>query len=251
MSTEPIIKVSNLTLHFGAFLALDNLNFEISHGAMVVIIGPNGGGKTTLIHTLLGLLKADSGEINILGHAPGKVPPRKLGYVPQVKLLDRSFPARALELVVTGLTLRWPWRITEEQKASALACMEQIGVAHLHNKNIAALSGGELQRVYLARSLVRKPQLLMLDEPGAGMDVSSGHEMYHILERYQKESGATVMMITHDWEGARFHASHALLLRRKLLDFGIAKEVAQQDKLLKLFGHAGHLQASHEGDAHA
>lgn len=251
MNTEPIIKVSDLTLHFGNFLALDKVSFEIPRGAMVAIIGPNGGGKTTLIHTLLGLIKADSGEISVMGHAPGKVPPRQLGYVPQVKLLDRSFPAKALELVVTGLTLRWPWRITAEQKANAIASMEQIGVAHLADKNVAALSGGELQRVYLARSLVRKPQLLMLDEPGAGMDVSSGHEMYHILEGYQKESGATIMMITHDWEGARFHASHALLLRRRLLDFGIAKEVAQQDKLLELFGHAGHLQASHEGDAHA
>ena len=123
--------------------------------------------------------------------------------------------------------------------------MESTGVADIAARPIAVLSGGELQRVYLARSLVRKPRLLVLDEPGAGMDLAGEAEMYHILEHYQRASGATVFMITHDWEGARTHATHVLLLDRALVGFGPPKDVAAEENLLRVFGFAGHKEATH------
>jgi zinc transport system ATP-binding protein len=242
----PAVGVDQVSVRFGAFEALRDISFEAPEGAYVAVIGPNGAGKTTLLNVLLGLLRPEKGTVSLFGRPPESLDPHALGYIPQVKTLDRTFPAQALELVVTGLRGRWPWRITADERETALASMTLTGVADIAARPVSVLSGGELQRVYLARSLVRKPRLLVLDEPGAGMDLAGEAEMYHILERYQRASGATVSMITHDWEGARTHASHVLLLDRALIGFGPAETVAAEENLLKVFGFAGHKAATHE-----
>jgi len=128
--------------------------------------------------------------------------------------------------------------------------MREAGVAHVAGRAIATLSGGELQRVYLARCLVRRPRLLILDEPGAGMDLAGEAEMYHLLEDYRKASNATVLMITHDWEGARVHATHVLLMHQGLAGFGPPEEVAREERLLAVFGFTGHRAVSQERNPH-
>jgi zinc transport system ATP-binding protein len=240
--------MQNVSVRYGAFRALDDVTVAIPEGAFVAVIGPNGAGKTTLLNTIVGISTPDDGRVQVFGEAPNLLPPKDLGYVPQLKTLDRSFPAQALELVVTGLRNRWPWRITAQERELAIASMKRTGVDHLAQRPIARLSGGELQRVYLARSLVRQPRLLVLDEPAAGMDVAGEAAMYHMLMEYQQEEGATVVMITHDWEGARYHASHVLLLNRALAAFGPPKEVAGDEQLLQVFGHIGHVKATHGKD---
>jgi zinc transport system ATP-binding protein len=245
----PAIEAERVSVRFGDYEALRGVTFAAPEGAFVALIGPNGAGKTTLLNAVLGLQPIDRGSVRVFGKGPNELPAALLGYVPQVKTLDRSFPGRALELVVTGIRRAWPWRISGEERAAALAAMEQTDVARVADRPIAKLSGGELQRVYLARCLVRKPKLLVLDEPGAGMDLAGEADMYHILEHYRRDRGATVLMITHDWEGARTHASHVLLMDRGIAAFGPPEEVAREERLLQVFGYAGHKAATH-GRAH-
>lgn len=245
------VRATEISVRFGEYQALDNVSLCLDEGAFLAIIGPNGAGKSTLLNVLLGIRAPDKGVVSLFDAPPTVFPGPLLGYVPQVKTIDRSFPARAVELVVTGLRRGWPWRVKRSERELALRAMQQVGVAQVADRPLARLSGGELQRVFLARVLVRRPKLLVLDEPAAGMDVSGEAEMYHILDHYRRETGATVLMITHDWEGARFHATHVLLLNRKVIGFGPPSEVVQEENLLRVFGHVGHIKASHGTDQYA
>ena len=238
--TTPAVSMRGVSVRFGDFEAVRDVSFDAPEGAFVAIVGPNGAGKSTLLNVMLGLSEPTFGEVKVYGVAPSAFPAEKLGYVPQLKTLDRAFPAVALELVVSGIRRSWPWRVSATQRDVALDAMERTGTRHLADRSIAALSGGELQRVYLARSLVRKPTLIILDEPAAGMDMSGEAEMYHMLIDYQKQSNATVFMVTHDWEGARCHASHVLLIDRGVAGFGPPEEAANEERLLEVFGFAGH-----------
>lgn len=239
------ISLESVSVAFGEVRALRDVSVEIGHDAFVALIGPNGGGKTTLLSVLLGLRSPDSGRARVLGQSPESVPARDIAYVPQVKTLQRAFPARAIELVATGLRPAWPWRIGAALRESCLAALRQCGVEHLAQRPVAKLSGGELQRVFVARAIARRPRLLLLDEPAAGMDLAAEAELYHLLMRYQQEHTCAIVMITHDWEGARAHASHALLINQRLLAYGPAREVASEQALLELFGHRGHIAETH------
>jgi zinc transport system ATP-binding protein len=242
----PAISLDRIAVRYGSYEALRGVSFDIEPGGFIAIIGPNGAGKSTLLNVLLGVQAPSEGTVTIFGDAPGALPAGDLGYVPQLKTLDRSFPAVALELVVTGLRRGWPWRIQAEERATALRALERCGVTHTADRAISTLSGGELQRVFLARSLVRPAKLLILDEPAAGMDVRGEADMYHLLAHYQQESGATILMVTHDWEGARVHASHVLLLNQGVAAFGPSAEVATEARLMEAFGYAGHVEATHD-----
>ncbi len=233
------ISVEGLTVRFGDVTALDNVGFSVEAGEFVAIIGPNGAGKSTLLDVLLGVQKMESGTVKVEGLD-------KVGYIPQRKDLDKRFPAKAIELVVCGAMGFWPLVKRKGFEERALRAMKRVGVDHCAEQQISTLSGGELQRVYLAKSLVRDPSLLILDEPAAGMDLAGEADMYHLLLDYQKDYGATVVMITHDWEGARVHADKVLLLNKKVIAFGDAKDVMDEARLLHLFHHRGHVGESHD-----
>jgi zinc transport system ATP-binding protein len=237
---DPAIEVHNLSVRFGDYNVLDGLTFSLPAGAFLTIIGPNGGGKTTLLRTILGLRSPAAGRVTVLGRSPERLEAGWIGYVPQLKTLDRRFPARAVELVATGLLARWPGRLSTAQRREATAALEQVDGARLAERPLAALSGGELQRVYLARAMVRRPRLILLDEPAAGMDVSGEADLYAILEAYQKTSDATVLMITHDWDATHHHASHVLVLNRHLISFGPPGEALAEEHLERAYGHIGH-----------
>jgi len=239
------IELDDLSIRFGSVSALQGLTFSVPPGAFLAIIGPNGAGKTTLLHTLTGMIQPSDGTVRVLGEAPASLSGDAIGYIPQVKTLDRHFPARALELVVTGLRPQWPWRLRSADRAAAMNALERTGAANVAERPLSALSGGELQRVYLARCLMRPSKLLILDEPGAGLDVAGAAAMHHIIEDYIAEHNATAVMITHDWEGARNHASHVLLLNKKVVAFGPADEAATEQQLLQMFGYTGHLAQTH------
>lgn len=246
-----VVDVQHVSVSFGDFVALADVSFAVPESAFVAIIGPNGAGKSTLLNVLLGLIPPDRGAVTVLGKAPSALAGMRVAYVPQKKTFAQQFPATILELVVSGMTGTWPWRITRPQRELALAMMEKTGVAHLADQSVHRVSGGELQRAFLARSLANSPDLLILDEPAAGMDLKGEAAMYHILCDYQAESGATVIMITHDWEGARCHADLVLLLDRAVVDFGPSREVASESRLLSLFGHRGHVHETHPETPHA
>ena len=238
------VEINNVTVQFGDFTALSDISLAIPEGAYTAIIGPNGAGKSTLLNVILGLTEPTLGTVSLFGAVPADLPGADIGFLPQLKTLDRTFPAVALELVVTGLRRRWPVRVTRAERDLAMAALQRTGAAQVAHRPLAKLSGGELQRVYLARAIARRPRIMVLDEPAAGMDIAGEADLYHILGDYQVETGATVLMITHDWEGARYHASHVLLLSQRVVQFGPPEEVMREENLLEVFRHAGHAKAT-------
>ncbi|GAB4329374.1 MAG: ABC transporter ATP-binding protein [Calditrichia bacterium] len=249
---QPFVKVENLCVCFGDHLALQDVTLQLDKGDFLAVVGPNGAGKSTFLKVLLGLVRPSKGIVKIMGVDPEEVDPGLIGYVPQVKTMDRTFPSLSLELVMTGLNSRWPWRMKKEQKEKALAALKLVGAAHLAERSISKLSGGELQRVCLARSIVREPQLIMLDEPATGIDAVGEADLYLQLERYQKKTDATIIMITHDWHAAMHHANKVLLLNKKMIAYGKPSEVLNEAHLRRAFGHVGHthhlkfLEGSHD-----
>ena len=231
-----------LGVRFGDYTALEGVSFSLPPQSFLAIVGPNGAGKSTLLRCLLGLIEPTRGEVAVFGRAPRTLPADWLGYVPQVKMLDRSFPALPVELVATGLLGRWPGRLSRPLREQALAALERGGLAPLGDRPVAHLSGGELQRVYLARALARRPRLIALDEPAAGMDLSAEADMYEVLERAQSD-GATVVMVTHDWDAMHHHASHALVVNRVQVAFGTPGEALDASGMRLAFGHVGHRHA--------
>jgi zinc transport system ATP-binding protein len=249
----PCIAVDDLGVQLGDYVALDGVHLHVPERAFLAVLGPNGAGKTTLLKVLLGLVAPTRGRVSVLGMAPAAVPSAQLAYVPQVKTLDRRFPAVAEELVATGFAPRWPWSLGTARRAQARAILAEVGVGHLADRAIGALSGGELQRVYLARALARRPRLVLLDEPATGMDAPGQTDMYRVLETYQREAGATVVMVTHDWEAAYHHATHVALVNRRIVGFGPPQEALREDRLREAFGHVGHphtMAVGHEPQGH-
>jgi zinc transport system ATP-binding protein len=244
MSTStPVISASSLGVRFGDHAVLDDITFEAKANDFVAVVGPNGGGKTTLLRVLLGLVSPDTGWTHVFGTRPSTVDPGLVGYVPQVKRLDRTFPARAIDLVMTALHQRWPFRFPFTERKRALNALARVGAEALANRTLDGLSGGELQRVYLARSLARRPRLILLDEPATGIDVAGAADLYDVLEDDQAERDTTIVMVTHDWNAAYHHANRVLLIDGRQVGFGPPQEVLTDACLREAFGHTGHAHA--------
>jgi zinc transport system ATP-binding protein len=237
---ENAIECKDLTVTFGMHTALNSINIQVPKGAFVSVIGPNGGGKSTLIKALLGLVRPDSGSISIFGRQASELPAEWTGYVPQTKTIDRTFPALPIELVVTGIKGSWVGRLSRQDREQAMAALERVGAAHLENRPLSRLSGGELQRVYLARILVRKPRILLLDEPATGIDTAGEKDMTRLLEEFRREFDTTILMVTHDWEAAYHHADYVMLLNKSLIGFDKPDKAFSEDSIRTLFGHLGH-----------
>jgi zinc transport system ATP-binding protein len=239
-----VVHVHRVSVRFGDAQVLDDVSFDLDAGRFLAIVGPNGAGKSTLVKVALGLVRPDRGHAALFGRDAGDVPER-IGYVPQLKTFDRTFPATAVELVVTGLRRRWPARVGRGERARALEALAHVGAAALADRPLARLSGGELQRAYLARALVRSPALVLLDEPATGVDYLAEHDLYDLLERFQADSGATVVMVTHDLAAARYHADRVLVLNRRLHGFGLPDDVLCDACLQEAYGHVGHTHVPH------
>jgi zinc transport system ATP-binding protein len=234
------LEIENLTVKFGEHHALEDINLFIKGGHFAAIVGPNGAGKSTLLKTILNLVRPSKGVIKIFGKSPEQISPDWFGYVPQVKTMDRSFPAIAAELVLSGISRGWPWKKRKNNLDKALHALERVGAAHLAKRPLSKLSGGELQRIYLARGIVREPRLIMLDEPATGIDAIGEEDFYKLLEIYQNETKSTIIMVTHDWHVAVHHADKVLLLNRKQVSFGNPKDALKEKNLRVAFGHIGH-----------
>ncbi len=231
-----------VSVRLGEFEPLKGVSLSVPQGAFVAVVGPNGAGKSTLFKVLLGLVP-HRGEVRVFGNPPKKTDPHLVGYVPQIKTFDRSFPALSLELVVSGIRRAWPFRVGRKERERALEALREVGALELAERPLGRLSGGQLQRVFLARALVKRPRLLLLDEPATGIDRLGEQDLYRLLEAYQAQSGATVLMITHDWEAAYHHATHVLVLNREVIGFGPPKRALSEECLRRAFGHMGHAHA--------
>jgi zinc transport system ATP-binding protein len=234
------LDINNLSVKLGSHPALEDISFTAEHGDFVTILGPNGSGKTTILKSILGLIHDYEGEIKVFGKDIRKSRPEEIGYVPQLKTLNREFPATTCDLVASGLHRRWPGRMSKKDHDLVNDLLSHVGADHLCHKQLGHLSGGEIQRVYLARAIVRRPRLLLLDEPATGIDHVGEDDMYSILDEYHSKVDVTILMVTHDWMAAQHHATKALLINRKMISFGPPDESLTDDNLRTAFGHLGH-----------
>lgn len=188
-----LIEIKNVTTTYNGHTAISDASFDVNKGDYICLIGENGSGKSTLIKTIVGLNKKDSGEI--VKH----IEPEKISYLAQNNLTDLDFPAIAKEIIMTGVQKHGvlPFYNKEDHKKYEEVC-DLLGIKSFVNKQIGQLSGGQRQRIMLARALIRKPELLILDEPCSGLDVNITKEFYDILNRLNKESNLTIIMATHD-----------------------------------------------------
>jgi zinc transport system ATP-binding protein len=181
---------------------LKNINISLEEGHFLGIVGPNGGGKTTLVKVILGLIRPTSGSVSIFGAPPETLITGQsfFGYLPQHQNIDPNFPASALDIVLMGRYsktsfLRWPGGKDREK---AMECMSMMGIEHLRSMHYSQLSGGQQQRVSIARALAGEPKILILDEPSTGIDVVGQEDFYHLLKGLQKKMNLTILMVSHD-----------------------------------------------------
>ncbi len=195
MSSQSVIEVENLEFRYSQYNVLDNVSLGIQAGDMVSIIGPNGGGKTTLLKLILGLLEPDSGTVKVYGESPrGNM--GYLGYVPQYSRFDDQFPITVFEVVLTGrLEKRMGFYSRHDRRAAAEA-LEKVGLAEIANRSFQELSGGQRQRVLIARALAGRPSILLLDEPTSNVDAAVGSMLHELLEELNKTH--TILLVTHD-----------------------------------------------------
>lgn len=193
----PIVCLSNVWVWLGDTLALRDVSLNIHEGRFIGLMGPNGGGKTTLLKTIVGLLKPDRGEV-ILRSPVGKT----VGYVPQEKSIDPDFPVTAYDVVEMGLygSLGTLSRTTDEHRAQVTEALDRVGIKRLAERSIGALSGGEKQRVSIARAIVGKPSLLLLDEPTTGVDANARDDFFRTLQSLRRNLSLTVILASHDIE---------------------------------------------------
>ena len=194
---SPVIDVRNLWFSFDGQPVLKDVTFAVNEGEFLALIGPNGGGKTTLLKLLIGLLTADRGRIRIFGQTPRKVVHR-IGYVPQDIHINQNFPISVMDIVLMGrlISSRARRRYSKDDILSAEKAMDEVGVWEQRDRQIVDLSGGQRQRVFIARALVTDPEMLMLDEPTASVDTKGQGEILEHLKQVNKK--VTVILVSHD-----------------------------------------------------
>lgn len=218
-----ILRVQNVRFTRGDVAVLDGLTLDINEGEYVGIIGPNGGGKTTLLEIVLGLLEPDQGRVEWFGEEATPAMRAQIGFVPQnAASFDPSFPATVEEVVASGRTaLRGPARrLTAHDHTRIAKAMKTCGVSHLASRRIGRISGGERQRAFLARALAGEPRVLLLDEPMAAIDEVNQANLYDVLRRLHKETGMTIIMVSHDIAAVERETTRTLCLNRRLVRHG-------------------------------
>jgi zinc transport system ATP-binding protein len=232
------VEVRDVHVSFDGQEVLRGVGFSVPHGKVVALIGPNGSGKTTLLRCLLGLQKISAGEIKLFGQTDlSKALPR-IGYVPQRLALDRSFILSVREFLALRMrqTRNWFWQTHKHTDELIHASLAEIGIESLFDRPLAQLSGGQLQRVLIAFSLLTKPDLLLLDEPTAGVDSPGEQTFYELIVDIQRRHHLTVILVSHDLSMVYRHASHVFALNGVICCEGTPQEVLSAESLKQAYG---------------
>lgn len=198
-NSQHAVEMKGVSLAFNGTPILDNVDLTVEHGDYLAVLGPNGGGKSTLLKVMLGLIQPDSGTVKILGCAPGQAGGR-IGYLPQYTHVSASFPITALEAVRMGFVSPGSGmlgiRKNREEIRQAMAALERVGMDKYAKKRVSDLSGGQKQRVFIARAIAASPKILLLDEPTASVDPQNRVHLFDLLRELNKTM--TVIMVSHD-----------------------------------------------------
>jgi len=233
------VRLVDVDAGYGDRIALQDMNLEISVGALVAIVGPNGGGKSTLLKLIAGLLRPWSGTVEVLG-APAGRESRRVAYVPQAELVDWSFPVNVWNVAMMGRyprlgPLRQPGKRDHEAVEAAL---ERVGLSDRAHSPIGALSGGQRRRAFLARAMAAEADLYLLDEPVTGVDVPTQEAIMDLLSA-EADQGKSVVATTHDLAAAARHFRSIVAVNRRIVASGSADLVTNAEVLARVYG--GHL----------
>lgn len=218
--TRPVIEIRDLWVFFNHTPALEEVSLDIQEHTCVGILGPNGAGKSTLLKVILGLLRPSRGSVRVFGEDPlvGRRRGNLIGYLPQRPLSQPGFPVTVLDVVLMGRYGRLGLfrRPRQEDRDIALAQLKRLGILHLAHRPIGEISGGEQQRVFIARALALKPRLLILDEPTISLDACAQDELYDLVRDLKEELGLTVIMVSHDIGAVATHVDDIICLNRRV-----------------------------------
>ncbi len=237
--TPPSIELSGVTAGYDDVPALADVDLAIRPGTLTAVFGPNGGGKSTLLKVIAGLLRPWRGEVTVLGEAPGKAAQR-MAYVTQAELVDWDFPVSVWDVAMMG---RYPAlglvrRPSATDRGAVRLALEQVGMEQHARTQIGSLSGGQRRRVFLARALAADPELYLLDEPVTGVDATTQEDLMDLLEG-EARRGKTVVATTHDLACAASRFQDVVALNRTVIAHGPSELVLDQDVLRRTYG--GHL----------
>lgn len=247
----PALEVRSLSAGYRGRAVIDDVSLSLDDGSFLGVIGPNGAGKSTLFKAVLGLIKPLAGEVRIFGET-GQKPRGRIGYMPQMELVDWDFPVSVADVALMGGYGRIGLfrRPAKAHREAADEALETVGLVDLRDRLVGDLSVGQRRRVLLARALVSKPRLLVLDEPMAGLDATAQHQILNVLHELTKHEGVSVLMSTHDLSCASTACDTVCCLRGTVIAMGPPDEVLKEDVLSKAFGQ--HLLLVHvDGKAYA
>ncbi len=224
-----LLRLGGVSASYGHNMVLRDVSVHVHEDQFTGIVGPSGAGKTTLLKLFLGTLKPVAGTV-------WRRPGLRIAYVPQLETVNWNFPVTVFECVLMSRRTRRvrPWA-TGAEKASIAAVLERLGIADLANRHIRELSGGQQQRMFLARALIREPQLLLMDEPTSGVDISTRHDVLHLLADLH-EDGVAIVLTTHDLNGMAAHLPHIVCVNRGIVADGAPSDVINPTVLEKTFG---------------
>ena len=238
---NPIIRFSHATFGFPGVIALKDITLEIAEGEFIGIIGPNGSGKTTLCKAVLGLMRPLEGNLQIFDCACEELRCHhraRIGYLPQKGRLDQNFPITVLEAVMMGRygVLGLFRRPAKQDQEIALQALTNVGMQDHRDSALGHLSSGQQQRVLIARALAQQPQVLLLDEPTTGIDITTQHSVLDLVRRLHRDLGLTVLLVTHDINMIRSQVDRLVLLKTRLFAAGAPEAVLKLDILQQVYG---------------
>jgi zinc transport system ATP-binding protein len=239
-----VVNVSHLSFSYNSHPVIEDIDFSLERGDYVWVIGPNGSGKTTLVKVLLNILEPYQGKITLFGKDLSQFHEwHRVSYVPQkLSFFDPYFPATAVEVVTMGLLAekKHPKKLTVTDKKRVAEVFEHVGISGIMKQRVGELSGGQLQRVLLARSLIMEPELVFLDEPTSAVEPGVREEFFRVIDA-MNERGTTIMLINHDIGSAGIKNNKILYLNRKQLFFGSGRDFCLSEDMGEYFGSSQHL----------
>ncbi|HEY5600356.1 MAG TPA: ABC transporter ATP-binding protein [Candidatus Manganitrophaceae bacterium] len=225
-SPKALVSFSGVTCGYHQKVVFRNLSLNIFPGQFTGLVGPSGAGKSTLLKVILGVVPALSGAVSVAGFPVRDRTPAQVGYVPQIETVDWDFPVTVEQVVAMGLyreSARLPW-LTRGERGRIQELLDQLAIGSYAQRHIKALSGGEQQRVFLARALIGRPSLLILDEPTSGVDLKTQHAILHLLGELNRK-GVTILLTTHDLNAVARHLPWVICFNQTVIAQGDPNEI--------------------------